>query len=322
MRDVFRYYILMFAHALIYLLAFLGIWIGSGLAIRSVERLSRKLKASSFALSFLILGVFTSIGELSVGVNSILGNDPEIYVGNLVGATIVIFMLIIPLLAIVGKSIKITPEFQGFNLPASLVVIALPVLLALDGKVGLIDSELAVILFIFLLISIQLKKGIGEGLKSINSKTSASVGRELLRIVFGVVTIFVASRYVVLQTLYFSEQFGVSPFVVSLLVIGLGTNIPELSLVFRSAMLKNTQVAFGDYVGSAAFNTFLLGTLTLAYGKTVILSNSYVVSLVFMIIGLAMFYYFARTKNEISRREGLIMLVLYFGFVVTEILVH
>jgi len=312
----------MITHVLIYILSFAGIWIGSGLAIKSVERLSRSLKVSSFAVSFLVLGLFTSISELSVGINSILENDPEIYVGNLIGASIVLFMLIVPLLAIFGNSIRISPEFQGFNLPASLVVVALPVILAMDGKVGKTDSIIALALFGFLLISVQSKRGLAGKLKNISQRTGVGVGKELLRILFGVAIIFIASRFVVEQTLYFSGLLNVSAFLISLLFIAIGTNVPELSLVVRSAFMRNNQVAFGDYVGSAAFNTFLLGLLTLIYGKPVMLSNNYIASLLFLIVGLIAFYYFARTKNSISRLEGLILLGLYALFLFTEITLH
>lgn len=312
----------MFTHILIYVLSFAGIWIGSGLAIKSVERLSKSLKMSSFTISFLLLGLFTSISELSVGVNSILANDPEIYVGNLIGASIVLIMLIIPLLAIVGNSIRITPEFQGFNLIASLVVIALPVVLALDGRIGKTDGIIALVLFGFLLISVQSKKGLIDKLKNINQRAGIRVGRELLKILFGVATIFIASKFVVEQTIYFSHLLNVSPFLISLLFIAIGTNLPELSLVVRSAFMRNNQVAFGDYVGSAAFNTLLFGLLTLMYGKPVLLSNSYVVSLLFLVIGLIVFYYFARTKNTMSRLEGFALLTIYALFLFTEIALH
>lgn len=312
----------MFTHILIYVLSFAGIWIGSGLAIKSVERLSKSLKMSSFAISFLLLGLFTSISELSVGVNSILANDPEIFVGNLIGASIVLIMLIIPLLAIVGNSIRITPEFQGFNLIASLVVIALPVILALDGRIGKTDGIIALALFGLLLISVQSKKGLIDKLKNINQRAGIRVGRELLKILFGVATIFIASKFVVEQTIYFSHLLNVSPFLISLLFIAIGTNLPELSLVVRSAFMRNNQVAFGDYVGSAAFNTFLFGLLTLMYGKPVLLSNSYVISLLFLVVGLIVFYYFARTKNTMSRIEGFALLTIYALFLFTEIALH
>lgn len=312
----------MLAHVAIYALSFVGIWIGSGLAIKSVERLARLLRISSFIVSFLVLGLFTSISELSVGINSILQNDPEIYVGNLVGASIVLFMLIVPLLAIVGRSIRISPEFQGFNLPAALVVVALPVILAMDGRIGRTDSIIAISLFGLLIISIQSKKNLLEHLKLLSTRSGVSAGKELLRIVFGVATIFIASRFIVEQTLYFSNLMQVSPFLISLLLIAFGTNIPELSLVIRAMFMKNNQVAFGDYIGSAAFNTFLLGILTLIYGKPVLLTNSYLVSLLFLIVGLALFYFFARTKNAISRIEGVVLLGLYCAFILFEITIH
>lgn len=314
--------IIMYSHLVLYLLAFVGIWVGSGLAIRAVERISRTLKMSSFAVSFLVLGFFTSVGEFSVGINSIINNDPEIFVGNLIGASIVIFMLIVPLLAFTGRRINISLEFRGFNLPASLVVISLPVLLAMDGIISRMDSYISLVMFGILVLIIQSKKGFIETVKSINQRAGIKVGKELLKIIFGVATVFIASKFVVDQTLYFSQIFKVSPFLISMLVISLGTNIPELSLVVRAAFMRNNQVAFGDYVGSAAFNTFLLGSLSLINGKAVLLSNSYLISLLFLIVGLGMFYFFARTKNSISRGEGLVLLTLYVGFIGTEWLIH
>lgn len=312
----------MIINVIIYLLSFVGIWIGSGLAVKSVNKLAKSLKISSFAISFLVLGVFTSMSEFSVGVNSILENDPEIYVGNLIGASIVLLMMIVPVLAVIGNSIRIAPEFQGFNLPLSLMVIALPVILVMDGKVGRTDSIAAIVLFLFLLIRVQFKQGLFEKLRSIGQQNSIQLGRELLRILLGVAVIFVASRFVVEQTMYFSHLLRVSPFIISLLLIAIGTNVPELSLVVRSAFMRNKQVAFGDYLGSATFNTFLLGVLTLTYGKPVFLANSYLVSLLFLIVGLVAFYYFARTKNTITRLEGLALLGLYVLFLLTEIFIY
>lgn len=309
-------------HLILFSLSFVGIWIGSGLAFKSVEGLSKTLRISSFIVSFIILGLFTSVGELSVGINSIIENDPEIYVGNLIGATIVIFLFLIPLLAIVGNSIRVAPEFQGFNLPASLVVISLPVILAMDGKIDKIDSYISMALYIFLLFSIQTKKGLFEKVKDMNYKTEIRIGKEIIKIFFGVAIIFISSRIVVEQTLYFSDVLKVSPFLISLLVISIGTNIPELSLIIRSIFMRNRQVAFGDYVGSAAFNTFLFGILTLIYNKPVYLSNSYLVSLLFLIFGLLAFYFFARSKHTISRLEGVTLAFIYALFLFTEVFLH
>jgi len=231
-------------------------------------------------------------------------------------------MLVIPLLAIFGKSIRISPEFQGFNLPASLVVISLPVVLAMDGVVSRLDSIIGIVLFLLLLVNIQSKRGILEKIKTFTARSTISIGKELFRILFGLTLIFFASKFVVEQTVYFAEVLSVSPFLISLLFIAIGTNVPELSLVFRSVLSRTNQVAFGDYIGSSAFNTFLFGILALVYANPIELSNSYLVSLLFLIIGLFLFYIFARSKNTISRAEGLVLLILYFLFLGTKIALH
>lgn len=312
----------MSVHIFIYILSFIGIWIGSGFVIRSVEKLSGSIKVSSFIISFLLLGAFTSVSEFSVGLNSIFGDDPEIFVGNLIGASMVLFMVIIPLLAIFGKSIRVSKELQGFNLPASLVTIAIPAIMVMDGKVGRVDAIISLVLFCFLVITIQSKDKLIEHIEKADEKSKVGLGKNLLRIIFGVLIIFISSRIAVEQTHYFSEALKVSPFLISLVVVSFGTNLPELSLVVRSVFMRNHQIAFGDYVGSAAFNTFIFGILMLFYNQKIVLTNNYVFSLVFLIIALLLFYHFARTKNTISRIEGLVLLLMYIGFLFMEYMLY
>lgn len=312
----------MLVNLLVYLISFVGIWVGAGLSLGAVEKLSKSWRVSSFAVSFLILGFFTSASELSVGINSVLGNDPEIFVGNLIGATIVIFMLVVPLLAIVGKQIAIRKEFRGNNLLMSLAVIASPVLLTIDGIINRTDSLFAIGLFVILAASIQKEKGLLEKIRDKSFLGKRGGWREILKVILGLAMIFVASKFVVEQTVYFSQIFNISPFLIGLLLISVGTNIPELSFVFRSLFMKNNDAAFGDYVGSAAFNTLFFGVLSLWYGKPIYLTNSYVVSLAYLLVGLVMFYIFAKSKNTISRLEGLALLVVYVAFLLTEVGLH
>lgn len=312
----------MVQHFLIYILAFIGIWVGAGFALKSVDNISKALRASSFAVSFLILGFFTSVSEFSVGLSSVWLNDPEIYVGNLIGASIVIFLMIIPLLAILNKGIKINGEFQGFNLLLSIIVIALPAILSMDGAVDKVDGLIPIILYVFLLISIQSKKGVLSNAGSIGHSEIIKIIKNLLKIIVGVAIIFISARVIVDQTMYFARILNVTPFLISLLVISIGTNIPELSIIARSYFMKNTEAAFGDYVGSAAFNTFIFGILTLYYGKPVMLTNSYFISLFFLTGGLCAFYLVSKAEHKISRHEGFLLLLIYLVFLAVEIFGH
>lgn len=310
----------MLQQIVLYILGFFGIWIGAWLIINSVEKFSHRLKLSSFSVSFLILGLLTSVGEISIGISSLLKNDPEIFVGILIGASIVLFLLVIPLLAITGKPVKINPELQSKNLIVSLFVIGLPALLLLDGKIDKLDGILCVGMFLISAIMIEAKKGLLQKPASILHH-NPKIGKEIFKIIIGIVLVFLSSNSIVNQTLYFSQILGISPFLISLMLVSIGTNLPELSLVVRSIFFKDNEIAFGDYVGSAEYNTLIFGALTLAYGKTIILTNIYIVGIAFLLLGLLGFYHFAKTKYTLSRKEGFILLSLYILFVTIQIFV-
>lgn len=312
----------MIGHILIYALSFIGIWVGAGFAIGAVEKLSHKLRLSSFIISFLVLGFFTSISEISVGVNAVLADDPGIFVGNLIGASIVLFLMVIPLLAITGKAITINKEVRGHNLILPLIVVATPVLMSLDGVVSRIDAIVSIVLFVISVLVIEQHRGFVKNVATLAQFKNLSVTTELIKIIGGSLLIYGSSWVVVYQTVYFSEIFGLSQFFISLMVIGIGTNLPELSLIVRSLFMKSNQVAFGDYLGSAAFNSFLFGIFSLWHGKPIVLTNSYAVSLGFLIIGLALFYMFAKSKHSISKWEALGLFSLYVAFFITEVITH
>src|SRR3989304_7537710 len=91
----------------IYLASFVALWIGAGLIIKSIGGFSNHLRLSPFSISFFFLGLLTSIPEIAVGFSAVSQGTPEIFVGNLLGGITVIFLFIIPILAILGRGIKL-----------------------------------------------------------------------------------------------------------------------------------------------------------------------------------------------------------------------
>ena len=123
-----------------------------------------------------------------------------------------------------------------------------------------------------------------------------------------------------IETEYLASFFKISPFLISLVFLSLGTNLPELSVGLKSLALGKKDVAFGDYIGSASANTLLFGVLTLINKGDIIVPNHFFERFVFLIIGLTLFYLFSRSKNDISRTEGGILLFVYLLFFLVEII--
>jgi Sodium/calcium exchanger protein. len=83
--------IILFFKSILYLFCFYLLWLASGKIVEMIEKIAKKMGFSSFALSFFVLGILTSIPEFSVGVNSLLKKTPDIFVGNLIGASFYLF---------------------------------------------------------------------------------------------------------------------------------------------------------------------------------------------------------------------------------------
>lgn len=309
----------MLLHLLTYILGFVLIWVGAGLAVKDIDKMSKKLHFSSFAVSFLFLGFFTSISELSVGINALVQQDPEIYVGNLIGGSIVLFLLVIPLLAVAGNGLRMIHSLQKRHLAIVLFTIAAPVFLIFDHTVSIADAAIFVILYVYLFNTLHEERGIRNFIYSLAAFREAAMLRILGKVVLGVVMVLLASYLIVSETVYFAGLLNVSPFIISLLVISVGTNVPELSIAVRSLFLGKREVAFGNYLGSAAFNTLLMGVLTLFNGGKVEMVQSFTLPLLFLVAGLLLFYRFGKSGNRITRAEGWQLLALYGAFIVSEV---
>jgi cation:H+ antiporter len=303
----------------IYVLSFFAIWFGAGLIIKSTERISNKLNLSSFAVSFFILGILTSIPEISIGFTAVSENKPEIFIGNLLGGIIVIYLLIIPLFAILGKGVKISSELSKRKMLLTLAVTAAPGLFVIDENITNSEGLMLVLLYLLLFYTIQKNHGILDKKDITTMELKVFSFLDLVKVMLGIGIVFVSSQYIVDQTIYFSQSLNVPVFFISLVLLSIGTNLPELSLSVRSILSGNKTVALGDYVGSAAANTLLFGIFTLLSSGKVIMINSFIVTFVFILSATGFFYIFYKSRREISVKEGWFLFILYLTFLISEI---
>ncbi|HAI98077.1 TPA: hypothetical protein DCL30_00850 [Candidatus Peribacteria bacterium] len=316
-----------FSHALIFALALGVIWILSGFIIGAVDRVADRYHKPGFAVAFFVLGILTSISEISVAVNALFEGVPPVSAGNLIGASIVIFCLIIPLLALLAGKIDLDHTITWGNLVVALCVIAAPTLVALDGDVLPEEGLLLVLLYIALIYYIHKKRPFDETV----GNTMSDVRKELIQtrratavdfgyIIGGAFLIFLAGNILVDESIFFTNLLSVPASLAGLLVLAIGTNTPELIIAVRSALGRRPDIAFGDYLGSAAANSLIFGFLPLFNGPFLLDTGAFAISFLVLALGLSLFAIFARTKNELSRGEGVILLSLYVSFLSFQIL--
>lgn len=310
-----------FVQLLFYLASFLAVWWGSGLVVSSVSKLAYGIKLPAFVVSFFVLGLLTSLPEIAIGLTAISTEDPGIFVGNLIGGIIVIFLFVIPLLGMVNSGLKAPRQLNKPILLGILIVTFLPTFFISDKQIQDWEALICIFAYLFLFFLFSKKREVSEKIKHSITKKRKIKFFDILKIIVGVCILILGSNQIVNSTLYFADVLSIAPFFVSLIVVSLGTNIPEITLVFRSIFQKNSDVAIADFLGSAAANTLLFGILSLIYPTTINTPNHYFHRLLFIIVGLILLYVFIRSKNLLSKKECAVLLILYVAFIITELLI-
>lgn len=306
------------------ILAVIVLSISAQFVVEGVDHFARRLKMSSFSASFFVLGLLTSLPEIGVGVSSLIDKQPDIYVGNLIGASFVLFLLAVPLLAIFGNGIKLSYQLTNANLLFAIFVIMVPCIFISDGAVSNGEAIAMIFLYFLLFIFIESKKKVLSEFKADVKEDIAAPRKHwllyLVQVIGGCVLIFISSKYLVDTIEHFAILWNAPNYVISLLVLGIGTNLPEFTIAATSIIKMEKEVAFGDYVGSAAANTMVFGVLSLINGPFIIHNGNFFLTFVIFTLGMLAFYHFARSKRDISRKEGFMLLVVYVVFILLELL--
>jgi cation:H+ antiporter len=305
----------------LFFLLCIALWFGTGQIVSSIDASAKRLRISAFSLSFFVLGFMTSIPEIAVGTSAVIQGEPEVFVGNLLGGIPVIFLFVVPLLAILGNGIKINDELSPSKLTLTLLVIATPAILVLDRTVTNPEGIAMIFFYLFLFIMLEQNKAgiLGLFARKKQNTYRRPQGFVPIKVLFGAVVVFVSAHFLLQLTIDFANALGVLPFYISLIVLSLGTNIPEISLAIRSVLKGKKDIALGDYMGSASANTLLFGVFTLMSPQESFNVNHSWITFLFIVGGLYAFYYFYRSGRHVSRREGFILLSMYIVFSLLEL---
>lgn len=304
---------------LFFLISLTGIWFGSGIIIRSIDKFSSETKSSSFMISFFVLGILTTVPEMAIAYNSFIKGDITVSIGNLMGATLVIFLLVIPLLGVFGGGIDLKHSLKSYDLVMILVLIILPSMFIFDSRLEIYEGVIIIISYVIVLMRFYIDE------KPANSTiTMDSPGKKILvlvvKIIFSIVIVLVSSNYLVENTIAIARDVGVSPFVISVLGLSIGTNLPEISLAIRAVISGKKDIAIGNYLGSAVANIPLFGFLVLI-SNGVKIGQSTVIFVSFFTISAVVLFFLITRNRYISKIESLFLLFIYMLFVSSEVLI-
>lgn len=147
--------------------------------------------------------------------------------------------------------------------------------------------------------------------------------QDLIRFVLGLGILLVSSWGVVWSATAIAEQLGVSLLLIGLILLAIGTTLPEISFGLRSVWMKHEAMTLGNFIGSVAFNAlFVLGLVALI--SPIIIQDVFLLANIgfFLFLALTVFNVFIRTKDHLSYKEGLILVGLYVFFLTVQVFIR
>ena len=140
-----------------------------------------------------------------------------------------------------------------------------------------------------------------------------------LILVISLVGIVFGAEFLVAGSVSVARRYKVSDFVIGAAIVGIGTSMPELVVSFFGALKGNADVAIGNVVGSNIFNVLgILGLTAICFPiaidrKNMTFEIPFCIGVSVLLTLLAL-NFFNGTPSMISRIDGLILILLFVGY--------
>ena len=308
----------MLINLLLLVLGFITLIKGADFFVTGSCGIADFFKISKMLIGLTIVSFGTSAPEFAVSVKSLLSNAGDIVLGNVIGSNITNILLILGISSLV-HTLTVKNNTVKKELPITMLITTLFGVLLSDNLFDIktnnsftrSDGIILVLffgVFIYYLISISRKKTQDE------SKNMLSIKKSIIFTGVGLLGIILGSNLVVDSAVIIAKIIGISERLISLTIIALGTSLPELVTSITATKKGEYDIAIGNVVGSNIFNIgAVLGIPVALFGGIGIINFSYI-DLLIMITSAIILFMFSFNDYRISRKEGIIFLVLFLVY--------
>ena len=254
--------------------------------------LARKLRISSMIIGLTVVAYGTSTPELAAAILAAFNSHTELILGNIIGSNISNVGMVIGVSAIFAPLLMSKVTINKW-IPIMIGVSLLVIGMSYDGEISQIDGIIlvaALIGFTIYTIKTVNKQRVTEN-KSIETENVEgelflsryrieTYPKALGLVGIGIVLLFLGGHYTVDGAVAIAESVGLSQLVIGVVIVGIGTSLPELITSVIAIAKKQTDIGVGNIVGSNIYNILLiLGVASAMVGIPIsedVFSNYYI----------------------------------------------
>ncbi|NLR89899.1 calcium/sodium antiporter [Flammeovirga agarivorans] len=300
---------------------------GGEFLVKGSTSFALRCKVPAIIVGLTIVAFGTSSPELFISLYSALQGNADLALGNVVGSNICNLAMVLGCISIIYP-VKVSKTALKFDWPSVIVCSLTFLLFSRDGVVSSIEG-IVFLLLLFVYIFFLLKRTKNDvhlqattdeefQLDEREEREQPKVllwTKDIMYILTGIISLkFGAEWFINGSKSICLTQLGMSERAVGIFVLALGTSLPELVTSIVAAFKRETDLAFGNLIGSNILNIlFVLGTSSLIVPIHVndISLYDFLWMISIAVISTPLMYF----QHSLYRYKGVLLLLLYSYYI-------
>lgn len=305
-----------------------GLIFGGDWLVDGAVGIAQRAKISPMVIGLTIVAFGTSAPELLVSIQSAVGGNPGIALGNVIGSNVANIALILGVTAIIHP-VPVHRSTTRIDAPfLFLASLALTLICTFTGTITRLEGIIGLLL-LFCFVGYQIHSNANHDTSDIKDTAADAddlpaiplpLWRSLLYIVLGIAALKYGAQFLVDGSVEVAHSLGVTDRIIGLTVVAVGTSLPELFASVIAARKGNVDLAIGNVIGSNLFNILcVLAASCAIHPIDLALVGPISTDCIWMLALTSLIWFQLRTDYRLSRSEGAILLCTYATFIALTI---
>jgi len=303
---------------------------GGTALVRGASGIASQYGVSPLLVGLTVVAFGTSAPELVVNIIGAVRNQTELAFGNVVGSNLANLGLVLAM-AVLIKPVKIEGQIVRRELP--LLLLGTTVLLVMTLDMALADttpmisrSDGIVLLLLFSIFAyISIHDMVGErqdplidNMMEIKTLIPPPIANSLradwIYVGIGIACLGLGGQLTISKGAELAHLLGMPPVVIGMIVVAIGTSLPELVTSVIAAWKNESDLCVGNVIGSNIFNCLFVLPISALIRPLPIPAGGVLDILLTLAFSMLLLLVFFFTRATLDRWIGAAMLLTYIGY--------
>lgn len=295
------------------------ILVGANYLTDGSAAIARRLNISGFVIGLTIVALGTSMPEMVVSVISGLKGSTDIAIGNIVGSNIFNTLVILGICSAI-RPMMLTQLNVYRDIPLGIVASLLFFAATWSGVISRVEGIIFLLIYIGMMIYTVLNarpsKEEQEQEREASQSEPISMLVATIFTIGGLAALIYGGSLFIDNAVIIAQHFNIPSNVIAITLVAGGTSLPEFAASMVSLIKGKSDIALGNVIGSNIANILLV----LGFSSTLTpltMGSITMVDIAITLASSALLFVTAFTlgKGRIDRAEGVIMVLIFVGYI-------